>query len=155
MGWLRCRLSFPLLRCAVMCFRGSRSRRTTALDNVPNLACSAVRVNFAAWVCLLHCFAFIQILSGPLPVFFLSPQYTPISPTCSCVLFCGLLYRLLVVGLSIFLLSMRVSSKFYVLWSLHILSVKLHVSLSFFSFLMRFSSVFIFSVGIFVIFVHC
>ena len=48
MGWLRCRLSFCLLRCAVMCFRGSRSRRTTALDNVPNLACSAARVNFAA-----------------------------------------------------------------------------------------------------------
>ena len=42
MGWLRCRLSFCLLRCAVMCFRGSRSRRTTAPDNVPNLACSAV-----------------------------------------------------------------------------------------------------------------
>ena len=48
MGWLRCRLSFCLLRCAVMCFRGSRSRRTTALDNVPNLACFAARVNFAA-----------------------------------------------------------------------------------------------------------
>ena len=30
MGWLRCRLSFCLLRCAVMCFRGSRSRCTTA-----------------------------------------------------------------------------------------------------------------------------
>ena len=48
MGWLRCRLSFCLLRCAVMCFRGSRFRRTTALDNVPVLACSAARVNFAA-----------------------------------------------------------------------------------------------------------
>ena len=48
MGWLRCRLSFCLLRCAVMCFRGSRSRCTTALDDVPNLACSAAGVNFAA-----------------------------------------------------------------------------------------------------------
>ena len=54
MGWLRCRLSFCLLRCAVMCFRGSRSRRTTALENVPNFACSAATVNFAAWVCLFH-----------------------------------------------------------------------------------------------------
>ena len=48
MGWLRCRLSFCLLRCAVICFLGPRSRRTTALDNVLNLASSAARVNFAA-----------------------------------------------------------------------------------------------------------
>ena len=48
MGWLCCRLSFCFLRCAVMCFRSSRSRHTTTLDNLPNLACSAARVNFAA-----------------------------------------------------------------------------------------------------------
>ena len=47
MGWLRCLLSFCLLRCAVVCFCGSRSRRITALDNLPNLACCAARVNFA------------------------------------------------------------------------------------------------------------
>ena len=45
MGWLRCRLSFCLLRCAVTCFRGSRSRRITPVEDIPVLACSAARVN--------------------------------------------------------------------------------------------------------------
>ena len=77
MGWQRCRLSFCLLRCAVMCFRGSRSRRTTALDNVPNLACSAARVHFAAWVCLFH---FVRSTSCLvcLPSFVLSLRLVPL-----------------------------------------------------------------------------
>ena len=45
MGWLRCRLSFCLLQCAVMCLRGSRSRRTATLESIPDLACSAARVS--------------------------------------------------------------------------------------------------------------
>ena len=70
-------LSFCLLRCAVMCFRGSRSRRTTALDNVPSLACSAARVNFAAWVCLFH---FVRSTSCLvcLPSFLLSLRLVPL-----------------------------------------------------------------------------
>ena len=46
MGWLQFRLSFCLLYCTVMCFRGSQSCRTTAQDNFPNLACSAARAEF-------------------------------------------------------------------------------------------------------------
>ena len=69
--------SFCLLRCAVMCFRGSRSRHTTALDNVPHLACSAARVNFAAWVCLFH---FVRSTSCfvCLPSFLLSLRLVPL-----------------------------------------------------------------------------
>ena len=77
MGWLRCRLSFCLLRCAVMCFRGSRSRRTTAPDNVPNLAGSAARVNFAACVCLFHFFRSTSCFVC-LPCFLLSLRLVPL-----------------------------------------------------------------------------
>ena len=45
MGWLRCRLSFCLLRCAVTCFHGSRSRRITPVEDIHVLTCSATRVN--------------------------------------------------------------------------------------------------------------
>ena len=106
MGWLRCRLSFCLLRCAVMCFRGSRSRRTTALDNVPNLACSAARVNFSAWVCLFH---FVRSTSCfvCLPSFLLSLRlvlWSSLSIACC-------------LSLYLFAIVWCVSSKFYVLWS--------------------------------------
>ena len=101
MGWLRCRLSFCLLRCAVMCFRGSRSRRTTALDNVPNLACSAARVNFAAWVCLFH---FVRSTSCfvCLPSFLLSLRLVPLF--CFVIFF---IYCLLFVSLFICYCLMR------------------------------------------------
>ena len=95
MGWLRCWLSFCLLRCAVMCFRSSRSRRTTALDNAPNLACSAARVNFAAWVCLFH---FVRSTSclDCLPSFLLSLRLVPLF--CFVIFF---IYCLLFVSLFI------------------------------------------------------
>ena len=44
MGWLRCRLSFCLLRSAIMCMRGTRSRRTFRATDIPDLACAAGRV---------------------------------------------------------------------------------------------------------------
>ena len=73
-------------------------------------------------------------------LFCLSLQYPPISPTCTSVLFCGLLYLLLVVCLSIFLLLFDASLlNFMCCGLLHILFVKLYVSLSFFFCLMRVS----------------
>ena len=103
MGWLRCRLSFCLLRCAVMCFRGSQSRHTTALDNVPSLACSAARVSFAAWVCLFH---FVRSTSCfvCLPSFLLSLRLVP--------LFCLVVVVVVVLKFWYFFL-MRVSSVYF------------------------------------------
>ena len=42
MGWLRCKLSFAILRSAVMCIRGSRSSRHHAIKEAADvaLACS-------------------------------------------------------------------------------------------------------------------
>ena len=108
MDWLRCWLSFCLLRCAVMYFRGSRSRCTTALDNVPNLPCSSARVNFATCMSfLVSLFFFVFFYPNfvrSTSWFCLSPQCPQIFLTGSIVLFCGLLYLVLVVCLSIFLL---------------------------------------------------
>ena len=90
--------------------------------------------------------------------FCLSPQYPPIFPNCSSVLFCGLLYLAIAYCLSLYLFAIVwcMSLLYFMCCGLlHILFVKLCVSLSFFFCLMRFSSVFIFSFGIFVIFVHC
>ena len=44
MGWLRCRLSFSLLRSAVMCLRGSRSRRNHAPRTSIDLAVHEGRI---------------------------------------------------------------------------------------------------------------
>ena len=50
-----------------MCFRGSRCHGTTALDNLPNLACSAARTR-VNHICSLS--VFIDILPGHLLVWF-------------------------------------------------------------------------------------
>ena len=67
---------------------GSRSRHTTAQDNLPNLACSATRVNLAAWVhqiCSLS--ILIKVLSGHLPVLFVSSVFSDLLDLCHYVVF--------------------------------------------------------------------
>ena len=44
-GWLRCRLSFALLRTTLLCVRGSRARRQADEDNI-ELAVSAARIDY-------------------------------------------------------------------------------------------------------------
>ena len=45
MGWLRCRLSFCLLRSAIMCMRGIRHRRHHQVENIPDCAYAAAGLN--------------------------------------------------------------------------------------------------------------
>ena len=76
------------------------------LDNLPNLACSAARVNFSAWVyqiCLFDCFVLIQIFSGPLPVLFASP----VCPNLPALFLCFVLWSSLSIAfcLSLYLFA--------------------------------------------------
>ena len=43
-GWLRCRLSFALLRTTLLCIRGTRNRRTLNPDSNIELSVSAARI---------------------------------------------------------------------------------------------------------------
>ena len=123
-----------------------------AQDKLPNLACSAARVNLAAWVyqiCLFHCLFYPNLSDHFLLC--LPPQYPAISPTCATVLFCGLLHRLLlVVCLSIFLLLFDVCL-FYILcvvvFFIHCLTSC--ISLYLFSFVLGVSHLYIFSAFVF------
>jgi len=49
MGWLRCRLSFSLLRSAVMCLRGSRSARSHVPCNSMDIAVHEGRIPLVGW----------------------------------------------------------------------------------------------------------
>jgi hypothetical protein len=44
-GWLRCRLSFALLRTTLLCVRGTRARRVNVDPNI-ELSVSAARIEF-------------------------------------------------------------------------------------------------------------
>ena len=44
MGWLRCRLSFCLLRTAILSMRGIRHRRDIKVENIPDFAYVAARI---------------------------------------------------------------------------------------------------------------
>ena len=108
------------------------------------------------FVCLFHCFA------GFYPNFVRStscfvclpniPQSSHLVPLFCFVVF--FIYCLLFISLSFCYCLMRVSSKFYVLWSSSYIVCQVVCLSIIFLCLMRVSSVFIFSVGIFVIFVH-
>ena len=45
-GWLRCRLSFALLRTTLLCVRGTRAKRNYANDTNIELAVSAARIDY-------------------------------------------------------------------------------------------------------------
>ena len=45
-GWLRCRLSFALLRTTLLCVRGTRARRNTNLDTNIELAVVAASISY-------------------------------------------------------------------------------------------------------------
>jgi len=45
-GWLRCRLSFALLRTTLLCVRGTRARRNFPNDSNIELAVSAARIDY-------------------------------------------------------------------------------------------------------------
>ena len=49
MGWLRCRLSFALIRCCILCLRGSRSKKHLSEEQViqPDLAISEGQVSLS------------------------------------------------------------------------------------------------------------
>ena len=45
-GWLRCRLSFALLRTTLLCVRGTRKNRTNTIENNVPLATSVGKINY-------------------------------------------------------------------------------------------------------------
>ena len=45
-GWLRCRLSFALLRTTLLCVRGTRTRRQLDPDTNIELSVSATRIEY-------------------------------------------------------------------------------------------------------------
>ena len=40
MGWIRCKLSFALVRSAITCIRGARSRLHSPISEAPAYGCS-------------------------------------------------------------------------------------------------------------------
>ena len=45
-GWLRCRLSFALLRTTLLCVRGTRKNRTNTIENNVPLATSVGKIDY-------------------------------------------------------------------------------------------------------------
>ena len=76
-GWLRCRLSFSLLRSAVMCLRGSRSARHHVQCNSTDIAVHDSRAVSHSWAELLT----MQLCFNESAIWFASPLFM-----CTCII---------------------------------------------------------------------